>query len=97
MIVYEISICIVLTLIIKKDLKVCLVKPHDFTQTEIEEWNHIEPLSMKMLSVLFLSMRRYRVKRNERQDRGASSHRERIAEYAPTYAFTPFFFNIDIL
>ena len=28
---------------------------------------------------------------NERQDRGALSHRERIAEYAPTYAFTPFF------
>ena len=34
---------------------------------------------------------------NERQDQGASSHRERIAEYAPTYALTPFFFNIDIL
>ena len=53
MIVYEISICIVLTLIIQ-DLKVCLVKLHDLTQTETEEWNCIEPLSMKMLSVLFL-------------------------------------------
>ena len=61
MIVYEISICIVLTLIIQKDLKVCLVKLHDLTQTEIEEWNGIEPLSMKWLSVLFLLMRRYRV------------------------------------
>ena len=61
MIVYEISICIVLTLIIQKDLKVCLVKIHDLTQIETEEWNCIEPLSMKMLSVLFLSMRRYRV------------------------------------
>ena len=30
--------------------------------------------------------------RNERQDRGVSSHKERIAEYAPTYAFTPLFF-----
>ena len=35
--------------------------------------------------------------RDERQDRGASSHRERIAEYAPTYAFTPSFLSIDIL
>ena len=61
MIVYEISICIVLTLIIQKDLKVCLVKIHDLTQIETEELNYIEPLSMKMLSVLFLSMRRYRV------------------------------------
>ena len=69
MIVYEISICIVLTLIIQKDLKVFLVKLHDLTQTEIEEWNCIEPLSMNMLSVLFLSMRRYRVNMNERQDR----------------------------
>ena len=98
MIVYEISICIVLTLIIQKDLKVCLVKLHDLTQTETKEWNCIKSLSMKMLRVLFLSMRRYRLNRNERQDRGASSHRERIAKYAPTYAFTPcFFFNIDIL
>ena len=47
MIVYEISICIVLTLIIQKDLKVCLVKFHDLTQTETEEWNCIELLSMK--------------------------------------------------
>ena len=54
MIVYEISICIVLTLIIQKDLKVCLIKLHNLTQTETEEWNCIEPLSMKMLSVLFL-------------------------------------------
>ena len=35
--------------------------------------------------------------KDERQDRGASSHKERIAEYAPTYAFTPFLLNIDIL
>ena len=42
-----------------KDLKVCFVKLQDLTQTETEEWNCIEPLSMKMLSVLFLSMRRY--------------------------------------
>ena len=54
-----------------KDLKVCLVKLHDLTQTEIEEWNSIEPLSMKMLSVLFLSIRMYRVNRNEMKDRGA--------------------------
>ena len=54
MIEYEICICIVLTLIIKKDLKVCLVKLHNLTQTETEEWNCIEPLSMKMLCVLFL-------------------------------------------
>ena len=92
MIVYEISICIVSTLIIQKDLKVCLVKIHDLTQTETEEWSCIGPLSMKMLSVLFLSMRRYQLNKNERQDRGASSHRERIVEYASTYAFTPFFF-----
>ena len=61
MIVYEISICIVLTLIIQKDLKVGLLKLHDLTQTETEEWNCIEPLGIKMLSVLFLPMRRYRV------------------------------------
>ena len=54
MIEYEICICIVLTLIIQKDLKVCLVKLHNLTQTETEEWNCIEPLSIKMLSVLFL-------------------------------------------
>ena len=31
------------------------------------------------------------------QDRGASSHKEGIAEYAPTYAFMScFFFNFDI-
>ena len=59
MIEYEICICIALTLIIKKDLKVCLVKLHNLTQTEMEEWNYIEKLSMKMLSVLFLSMHRY--------------------------------------
>ena len=81
-----------------KDLKVCLVKLHDLTQTKTEEWNGIEPLSMKMLSILFLSMRKYRVIRNEMKDRGASSHIERIADYALTYAFTPFFFlTIDIL
>ena len=51
MIVYEISICIILTLIIQKDLKVCLVKFHDLTKTKTKEWNCIEPLSMKMLSV----------------------------------------------
>ena len=51
-----------------KDLKVCLVELHDLTQTETEEWNSIEPLSMKMLNVLFLSMRRYQVNRNESQD-----------------------------
>ena len=94
MIVYEISICIVLTLIIQKYLKVCLVKLHDLTQIETEEWNCIELLSMKMLSVLFLSMCRYRLNMNERQDRGASSHREIIAEHAPTYAFTPFFLTL---
>ena len=38
-----------------------------------------------------------RVNRDERQNRGASSHKERIAEYVPTYAFTPLFLNIDIL
>ena len=54
MIEYEICICIVLTLIIQKDLKVCLVKLHNLTQIETEEWNCIEPLSMKMLSILFL-------------------------------------------
>ena len=54
MIEYEICICIALTLIIQNDLKVCLVKLHNLTQTETEEWNCIEPLSMKMLSVLFL-------------------------------------------
>ena len=31
------------------------------------------------------------------QDQGASSHKERIVEYAWTYAFTPFLLNIDIL
>ena len=46
---------------------------------------------------IVLSMRRYRVNRGKRQDRGASSHKERIAEYAPTYAFTPLFLNINIL
>ena len=54
MIEYEICICIVLILIIQKDLKVCLVKLHNLTQTETKEWNCIESLSMKMLSVLFL-------------------------------------------
>ena len=54
MIEYEICICIVLTLIIQKDLKVCLVKLHNLTQIETEEWNCIGPLSMKMLSILFL-------------------------------------------
>ena len=54
MIEYEICICIVLTLIIQKDLKVWLVKLHNLTQTETKELNCIEPLSMKMLSVLFL-------------------------------------------
>ena len=54
MIEYKICICIVLTLIIQKYLKVCLEKLHNLTQTETEEWNCIEPLSMKMLSVLFL-------------------------------------------
>ena len=34
---------------------------------------------------------------DERQDREASSHKERIVEYAPIFAFTPLFFNIDIL
>ena len=34
---------------------------------------------------------------DKRQDRGASSHKEIIAEYAPTFAFTPFLLNIDIL
>ena len=97
MIEYEICICIVLTLIIQKDLKFCLVKLHNLTQTKIEEWNCIEPLSMKMLSVLFLSMLGYRVNMDKRQDRGASSHKERIAEYAPTYALTQFILNIDIL
>ena len=61
MIVYEISICIALTLIIQKDLKVFFSKIACYDLTETEEWNCIEPLSMKMLSVLFLSMRRYRV------------------------------------
>ena len=61
MIVYEISICIVLSLNIQKDLKVLFSKLHDLTQTETEEWNCIKPLSMKMFSILFLSMRRYRV------------------------------------
>ena len=97
MIEYEICICIVLTLIIQKDFKVCLVKLRNLTQTETEEWNCIEPLNMKMLSVLFLSMRRYRVNKDKRQDQGALSHKERIAEYTPTYAFTPFLLNIDIL
>ena len=46
---------------------------------------------------IVLSMRRYRVNKNERQDRGASSQREIITKYAPTYAFTPFFLTIDIL
>ena len=80
-----------------KDLKVCLAKLHDLTQTETKELNCIEPLRMKMLSVLFLSMRRYQLNKNERQDRGASSHRERIAEYAPTYAFTPFFLTLVLI
>ena len=60
----------------------------------MEEWNFIEPLSMKMLSILFLLMRRYRVNGNKRKDQEASSHREIIAEYASTYAFTPFFFTL---
>ena len=97
MIEYEICICIVLTLIIQKDLKVCLVKLYKLTQTETEEWNCIEPLIIKMFNALFLSMRRYQVNMDKRQDRGVSSHKERIAEYAPTYAFTPFLLNIDIL
>ena len=46
------------------------------------------------VSVLFLSIRRYRVNKNERQDRGASSHRERIVEYASTYALNPFFLTL---
>ena len=45
-----------------------------------------------------LSMRRYQLNRSEKQDRGASSHKERIAEYVPTYAFTLYLFlNIDIM
>ena len=35
--------------------------------------------------------------KDERQDRGALSHKVRIAKYAPTYAFTPLFLSIDIL
>ena len=61
MIEYERSICIALALIIQKDLKVLFSKIARFNLTETEEWNCIEPLSMKMFSVLFLSMRRYRV------------------------------------
>ena len=45
-----------------------------------------------------LSMRKYQLNRSEKQDRGALSHKERIAEYVLTYAFTPYLFlNIDIL
>ena len=36
--------------------------------------------------------------RKRTQDRGASSHKEGIVEYAQTYAFMScFFFNFDIL
>ena len=36
--------------------------------------------------------------RKQTQDRGASSHKEEIAEYAPTCAFMScFFLNFDIL
>ena len=45
-----------------------------------------------------LSMHRFRLNETEKQDRGALSHKERIVEYVPTYAFTPYLFlNIDIL
>ena len=55
--------------------------------------NCIEPLSMKMLSVLFsfnaqVPSDRHRSKT---QDRGAQSHREGITEYAPSYALLHFF------
>ena len=55
--------------------------------------NCIEPLSMKMLSVLFLSMRRYRVIDTEARPKieEHQSHRERTAEYAPSYALLHFF------
>ena len=44
-----------------------------------------------------LFMRKYRLNRSEKQDQRASSRKERIAEYVPTYAFTPhLFLNIDI-
>ena len=47
---------------------------------------------------VILSMLKYRMNMSEKQDRGASSHKERIAEYVPTYTFTPYLFlNIDIL
>ena len=34
---------------------------------------------------------------DEREDRGASSHKVRIAKCALTYEFISLFFNIDIL
>ena len=50
---------------------------------------------------IVLPMRRYRVIDSDRkgtQDRGVSSHKEGIAEYAPTCAFMScFFLNFDIL
>ena len=58
---YEIVYVLYLTLIIQKDLKVLFRKIAWYDLTETEEWNCIEPLSMKKLSILFLSMRRYRV------------------------------------
>ena len=38
--------------------------------------NCIEPLSMKMLSALFLSSRRYQVESSRTKDRRAQSHRQ---------------------
>ena len=63
---------------------------------------------VKSLSIWFRTLKPVRIRQSgrtgnrgmspseqgQRQDRGASSHKERIAEYAPTYAFTPLFWTL---
>ena len=74
-------------------IKALVWKMHDLFLNENGIENCIEPLSMKMLNVLFsfnaqVPSDRHRSKT---QDRGAKSHREGITEYAPSYALLHFF------
>ena len=66
---------------------------HDLFLNENGIENCIEPLSMKMLSVLFFINAQVPSDRHrsKTQDRGAQSHREGITEYAPSYALLHFF------
>ena len=63
------NICIVFALIIQKDSKVWFRKIALFDLNWNGKKYYIEPLSMKMLRALLLSLHRYRVNRYEDVDR----------------------------